>query len=461
MTDSTNKEAQVIGLCLTYRNVALEAVEKLPAQAFQSWRMRNLFEGIGEALKQGKEADMVSVPSAAPPVENFTQADKTHACIELSSDDSMLRVANKFEPIYQLRDGWRRFEFVKIMNLSLGEAQKEEVGFNELISSHSEALNQIDTEHEKRKELSEQTADAIKEVEMQAEAGGVIGLRTSLTALDKVTGGLQQGQLIIVAGRPGMGKTVLGMNIALSVSNSEPVMVFSLEMTDTELVKRAVVSESNLTMQDVFQGQLNDERLEEFRTAAGRLEKRKLIIDDYSYHLDEIAFSIRRQQLQTGVRLVVVDYLQLIRGYKGRSDTETIKDITHLLKELAKQLKITIVLLSQLNREVEQRPRKIPQMSDLKQSGSTEEDANIIVFCYRPEYYGIEAFDDNEMSQGLADLIVAKNRNGRTGAVRCKFEGHKARFLDRVKESPEPFHETSEPKTLGTNEIGGDSDLPF
>ncbi|WP_374420787.1 replicative DNA helicase [Chromobacterium sp.] len=258
----------------------------------------------------------------------------------------------------------------------------------------------------------------------------VTGVPTGFVDLDAKTSGLQAGDLIIVAGRPSMGKTAFSMNIAehVAVEQHLPVAVFSMEMGGAQLVMRMLGSVGRLDQHTLRTGKLGDDDWQKLTYAIGKLSEAPMYIDETAALTAlEVRARARRLARQHGGKLglIVIDYLQLMSG-SGRGDNRTAElgEISRGLKGLAKELQVPVIALSQLSRAVEQRPNKRPMMSDLRESGAIEQDADLIVFMYREEYYNPE----NQEVKGLAEAIIGKHRNGPTGAVRLAFVGKYAKF---------------------------------
>jgi replicative DNA helicase len=271
----------------------------------------------------------------------------------------------------------------------------------------------------------------IEDVERRMQNGSdVIGVATGFTDLDKMTSGLQPGDLIIVAGRPSMGKTSLALNMAefVAIDRKLPVAVFSMEMASTQLTTRLIGSVGRVDQHKMRTGQLDDDDWEKLTDSLGQLNDAPIFIDQGSaLNSYEVRARARRLQRQAGqLGLIVVDYIQLMSPPGGRQSENRateISEISRSLKSLAKELNVPVVALSQLNRSVEQRPDKRPVMSDLRESGAIEQDADVIMFIYRDEVYNPESPD-----KGLAEIIVAKQRNGPIGRVKLTFLGKYTRF---------------------------------
>lgn len=322
------------------------------------------------------------------------------------------------------------------------KAESGDADYSELQAEAEAGLFKLSAEVYKKDEktLLQQIKETTEQLERAMEQKGLLGLPTGIDSLDRVTGGLQKGNLIIVAGRPGMGKTALALKFTLtSLNYNVPTYFLSREMTDSELIRRLVAMRSTkLDMTPLFIRPMTKTEMNQWHKDIAYVEKMPLVIDDSSATISEVILRAKRA-IRNGVRLVVIDYVQLLKGSDKKADPRVqTTEITRELKQLAKSTNVPVVLLSQLSRSVESRGgSKMPQLSDLKESGSIEEDADVVMMLYRPEYYDMETFPDGEDSQGLADIDVAKNRAGRTGLVRVKYIGSKVLFKSRTEEPPE------------------------
>lgn len=274
------------------------------------------------------------------------------------------------------------------------------------------------------------TADRIDQLFSRDNQSDVTGVPTGFADLDSMTSGMQGGDLIIVAGRPSMGKTAFSLNMAENVAldTGLPVAVFSMEMASTQLAMRMIGSVGRLDQHRMRTGKLEDEDWEKLTTALGKLNEAPIFIDEGAgLSSFDVRARARRLHRQTGkLGLIVVDYLQLMAapaGRQGENRATEISEISRSLKALAKELDCPVVALSQLNRSVEQRPDKRPVMSDLRESGAIEQDADVILFIYRDEVYNPDSAD-----KGTAEIIIAKQRNGPIGRVRLTFLGQHTRF---------------------------------
>jgi replicative DNA helicase len=314
------------------------------------------------------------------------------------------------------------------------------------------ALSSSAVAENKEKTFGQSAAKAVEMAEAARKRGGIGGIATGLIDLDKKMGGLHPSDLLILAGRPSMGKTALATNIAFNVANSGiPAAFYSLEMSDDQLAARILSEQSEVASHKVRNGEMDDREFERYALASQRLADIPLYIDDTpALSVSGLRTRARRLKRQRNIGLVVVDYLQLMRGTstKGDNRVQEVSEITRGLKALAKELGVPVIALSQLSRQVEQREDKKPQLSDLRESGSIEQDADVVMFVYREEYYVGRAepsrrpdeaeskfnerlFNWNQQLQevaGKAEVIIGKQRHGPIGSVDLSFQGDFTKF---------------------------------
>ncbi len=315
----------------------------------------------------------------------------------------------------------------------------------------------------KAKSFSDATKEALAMAERALNSGGHLsGFTTGLESLNSKIGGLHKSDLIIVAGRPGMGKSALGTNIAFAAaqrflrdaedgiepakSAGAPVALFSLEMSADQLATRILAEESGISSENLRMGKISQQEFRHLARAAAELQNLPLYIDDTpGLTIAALRTRARRLKRQKGVGVIVVDYLQLLQGTGRNANDNRVNEISEIsrgLKQLAKELEVPVIGLSQLSRAVEQREDKRPQLSDLRESGSIEQDADIVLFIYREDYYlaAKQPADDHpdidkwreemDRAYGRAEVIVAKQRHGSTGKVRLKFDSRITKFSD-------------------------------
>jgi replicative DNA helicase len=330
---------------------------------------------------------------------------------------------------------------IKISSEIIEESYDETTDVFDLLDKAESKLYEVTQGNIKRSSETAQSLviQAKKRIEEIANKEGLSGVATGFEKLDKVTSGWQPSDLIIIAARPGMGKTafVLSMARNMAIDYNQPVAVFSLEMSSVQLITRLISSETGLSSEKLRTGKLEKHEWEQLSVKVKNLEKAPLYIDDTpSLSIFDLRAKARRLSSQHGIKLIIVDYLQLMTaggGGKGGSGNreQEISTISRNLKALAKELSVPVIALSQLSRAVETRgSSKRPLLSDLRESGAIEQDADIVSFIYRPEYYKIDEWDDEERSPtaGQAEFIIAKHRNGSLENIRLKFIGNLGKF---------------------------------
>lgn len=263
---------------------------------------------------------------------------------------------------------------------------------------------------------------------LQQNRGALVGVPTGFTDLDKLTGGLQKSDLVILAARPSVGKTAfaLGMAYGAAVLHGKTVGIFSLEMSAEQLVQRLLSTETGVDSHRLRLGQIDDHEWDRISRAFGRLAEAQIYIDDSpGMSVMELRSKARRLQAERGLDLLVIDYLQLMQGRRSENRVQEISEISRGLKGIARELNIPVIALSQLSRAVETRADHHPLLSDLRESGSIEQDADVVMFIYREEVY-----DQNTENKGIAEISIAKHRNGPVGQINLRFFQKTARFAD-------------------------------
>ena len=374
---------------------------------------------VGESLESNSELNTVggleylgllaeSTPTAAN-IRGYAQIIRERSIMRNLVEVGTDIVDNALSP--QGRDAQQLLDESESKIFQIAEAGKNDrIGFTDI------------------KELLPQVAERIDQLFQRDNPSDVTGIPTGYKDLDMMTSGLQPGDLIIIAGRPSMGKTSLALNMCeyVSVDTGLPTAVFSMEMGSTQLVSRLIGSVGKLNQHKMRTGQLDDNDWEKLSYALGQLNEAPIFIDEGSaLNPYEVRARARRLHKQCGrLGLIVIDYLQLM-GSAGSTENRAteISEISRSLKALAKELNVPVIALSQLNRSVEQRPDKRPVMSDLRESGAIEQDADVIMFIYRDEVYNPETPD-----KGIAEIILAKQRNGPVGRVKLTFLGEYTKF---------------------------------
>jgi replicative DNA helicase len=433
---SIEAEQSVVGGLLLDNEALDKIADILSAADFYQHDHKLIFQHIAKLIERNRPADIVTV---AESLENTAELSAVGGIAYLGSlAQNTPTAANirRYAEIVRERAVMRKLVSVgsdiaesaynpngRDAQQLLDEAEAKIFQIAEGGKKNSEGFQDI-------KELLPQVAERIDELFSRDNQSDVTGIPTGFADLDKMTSGFHGGDLIIVAGRPSMGKTAFSINIAENVAldTGLPVAVFSMEMGATQLAMRMIGSVGRLDQHRMRTGRLEDEDWEKLTTALGRLNEAPIFIDEgaglSSFDVRARARRLHRQMGKLG--LIVVDYLQLMAapaGKQGENRATEISEISRSLKALAKELDVPVVALSQLNRGLEQRPDKRPVMSDLRESGAIEQDADLILFIYRDEVYNADSPD-----KGTAEIIVGKQRNGPIGRVRLTFIGANTRF---------------------------------
>lgn len=433
---SVEAEQSVLG-GLLLENEALDKIaDLLSAGDFYRHDHRLIFEHIAKLIEHNKPADIVTVAESLDNAAELSAIGGLAYLGALAQNTPSAANIRRYAEIVRERAVMR-----KLVEVGSGIAESaynpQGRDAQQLLDEAESRIFQI-AEGGKRssegfldiKVLLPQVADRIDQLFQRDNQSEVTGIPTGYTDLDSMTSGLQPGDLIIVAGRPSMGKTAFSLNIAENVAldTGLPVAVFSMEMGATQLATRMIGSVGRLDQHRMRTGRLEDEDWVRLTTALGRLNEAPIFIDEGAgLNSFDVRARARRLHRQTGkLGLIVIDYLQLMSGATGRQSENRateISEISRSLKSLAKELDVPVIALSQLNRSLEQRPDKRPVMSDLRESGAIEQDADLILFIYRDQVYNPDSPD-----KGTAEIIVAKQRNGPIGRVRLTFLGEHTRF---------------------------------
>ncbi|OSM01438.1 putative primary replicative DNA helicase [Magnetofaba australis IT-1] len=378
--------------------------------------LKDRLEKSGELEGVGGPAYLAEILNTVPTAANA----KSYA--RLVHDKSILRAlsAEAVSIVEQVQAGDRRVEDV------LDEAEQRIFQVSEGSSTRRASYHGV-------KDVLPAVFEKVEA--LMDDSRSVTGVSTGFLDLDKKLAGLQPSDLLILAGRPAMGKTALAMNIAANAAldHEEPVAVFSLEMSKEQLVMRLLASESRIDAQRLRTGHMQGDDYQKLTEAADRLAKAPIYIDDTpAVSITAMRAKCRRLKRERGIKLIVVDYLQLMRGATNVDNRVLeISQISQGLKAIAKELNVPVISLSQLSRTVESRTDKRPILSDLRESGSIEQDADVVMFVFREEYYK----QDNPDLKGRAELIVAKQRNGPTGTVMLTFLNEHTRFENFASEA--------------------------
>jgi replicative DNA helicase len=430
-------EESVLGALLLDQNAITNSIDILKAEYFYVEANEFIYRAITSLFRDGKPVDLLSVSDQLKKDGNFEMVGGLEKLVSLTS-----RITSAAHIEYHVRILSEKFiqrELIRVSTETLRDSYDDTMDVLNLLDRTETKFLEINDSSFKSDfhSMDSLLANTLKEIEAnQNSQDDAMGVVTGFNDLDARTGGFQKGTLLILAARPAMGKTALALTMArnMAVDFNKPVAIFSLEMTATELMSRLIAAESGIDAKKFkLKGELQDWEKEQLRSKTNALAHAPMYIDDNpGLTIFELRAKCRRLKQKYDIQMVFIDYLQLMSGgdtmKTGGNREQEISYISRQLKALSKEIGVPIMALSQLSRAVETRGgSKRPQLSDLRESGAIEQDADMVMFVYRPSYYGIDV--ENGMStEGLAKLIIAKHRSGEPGDVNLRFVERFVRF---------------------------------
>ncbi|MGB5173091.1 replicative DNA helicase [Eudoraea sp.] len=452
-------EEVVLGAMMIDKKGVDEVIDILHPDVFYKDAHRYIYEAIFKLFESSEPVDLLTVSMQLRKDEKLEVSGGDFYLVKLTQ-----KVASSAHIEFHARIILQKYiqrSLIKISSEIIEEAYSESTDVFDLLDNAESKLYEVTQGNLKR---SAETAQnlvilAKKKIEEISNKEGLSGVPSGFEKLDRLTSGWQPSDLVIIAARPGMGKTALTLSMArnIAVNSNIPVAFFSLEMSSVQLITRLISSETGLSSEKLRTGRLEKHEWEQLNVKVKALENAPLFIDDTpSLSIFDLRAKARRLASQHGIKMVVIDYLQLMTAggsQKGGNREQEISTISRNLKALAKELNVPVIALSQLSRAVETRGgSKRPILSDLRESGAIEQDADIVSFIYRPEYYKIDEWDDEERTptQGQAEFIVAKHRNGGLDNIRLKFIAQLGKF-DNLDDFDSPFEFQSKMNVDGDN----------
>ena len=472
-------EEVVLGAMMIDKKGVDEVIDILTPEAFYKESHQLIFQAIFSLFQKSEPIDLLTVSNQLKKDNNHERIGGDFYLISLTQ-----KVSSSAHIEFHARIILQKFiqrSLIKISNEIITDSYDETKDVFDLLDNAESKLYDVTQGNIKKSSESAQSLviQAKNKIESVSNKEGLSGVSSGFSKIDKLTAGWQQSDLVIIAARPGMGKTALSLSMAsnIAIINKIPLAFFSLEMSSIQLITRMISSETGLDANKLRTGKLEKHEWEQLNVRVKNLENAPLYIDDTpSLSIFDLRAKARRLVSQKDVKIIIVDYLQLMTtgaNIKTGNREQEISTISRNLKALAKELNIPVIALSQLSRMVEGRTSKRPLLSDLRESGAIEQDADIVSFIYRPEYYNIDTWDDNERSstEGEAEFIVSKHRNGGLGNIRLRFISTLAKFEDIEQyDSPYEFHskmnaaandDTFKSDTGNMDDSNDDNDLPF
>ena len=436
---SNEAEQSLLGAMMIYPSVAAIAYDQgLEAKDFYLDIHKRIYTAMQDISDAGKPIDVTTLVSRLQDLEQLNLVGGADYIIKLS--DTAISSANSsyYIDIIKRRAHLRRL--IETAELIAEDGFDTASDLDEVMDKAEREI--LNVTRSRRATDFKSSRDVVSNVmqelmKLRSMEGHITGVKTGYTDLDRVTNGFQRGDLIILAARPAMGKTAFALNLALNASfyNSGAIAIFSLEMPAEALMKRILSAKSAVESSKLRSGNIRDDEFNKLNEAANELMATKLFVDDSSnVKISEVFSKCRKLRSEHGLDLVVIDYLQLISG-SGRSSGDNrqqeISEISRSLKGLAREMECPVIALSQLSRSVETRPDKHPMLSDLRESGAIEQDADIVMFLYRDEYYNKdENSQEDAETTNTTDVDIAKHRNGATGRIQLAFQKNISAFYN-------------------------------
>lgn len=430
-------EETVLGAILLHSDAFLTVVGILSPDAFYRDNHKKIYNAAKILFEKGDPIDMMTVIAQLRKLGELEMVGGAFYITELTN--GLIQAANIKKHAMLIYEKYLQREMIRIGTETINSAYEDTTDVFELIEGNQKQVYSLMASQNGKevRTIAELGVQRLKDYNKKA-IDGLTGLGSGFESIDLITGGWQPKDLIILAARPAMGKTALALQIAknAAIKHETPVAIFSLEMSENQLTDRLISSETGIYQDKLLKRQLNQYDFEQLESKTINLFKAKIFIDDTAtLSINTLRSKAIRLKQTAGIGLIVIDYLQLMEGMKekGQNREQEISKISRGLKALAKDLDIPVIALSQLSRAVEGRPgnSKRPMLSDLRESGSIEQDADSVLFLYRPEYYGIEMDENNESTFGLCEVIFAKNRSGVTDTAKLTFNGALMKFSDR------------------------------
>ncbi|SDC69755.1 replicative DNA helicase [Shouchella lonarensis] len=424
-------EQAVLGACFLAGQAVTTASERLLPEDFYRVSHQRIYEVMLDLAERGEPVDLVTVTSTLQDRGWLDEIGGVTYLTDLANAVPTAANVEYYSKILEEKSLLRRLIRAATNIAKNGYASEEEV--DAILDEAEKAI--LDVSHRKNsgsfvsiKDVLVETYDRIEM--LQKTRGDITGLATGFSELDTMTAGFQRSDLIIVAARPSVGKTAFALNIAQNVATKSDVniAIFSLEMGASQLVTRMLCAEGNIDAQRMRTGALEEEDWQKLTMAMGALSRAGIYIDDSpGVKVSDIRAKCRRLQQEKGLGLILIDYLQLIQGHgrSGENRQQEVSEISRTLKAIARELDVPVIALSQLSRGVESRQDKRPMMSDIRESGSIEQDADIVAFLYRDDYY-----DKETENQNIIEIIIAKQRNGPVGTVELAFIKEYNKFVN-------------------------------
>lgn len=478
-------EEAVLGAIMLDKDALAVVLDILKPDSFYKEGHQRIYRAMLGLFEKTQPIDILTVTEALQKAGDLEAIGGAYYLVELTN-----RVASAANLEFHARIVAQKYiqrELIRVATKTIKDAFEDTTDVFDLLDEAEKGLfgiaqNNLNRSYESMSTIASKLIKLLEE--MRNKEDGLTGVPTGFTDFDRLTSGLQKSDLIIIAARPGMGKTSFILSLARNAAMDfkKPVAIFSLEMSNIQLVQRLISVEAEIPGHKMRNAKLEDHEWQQLSRTIERMSDAPIFIDDTpGINIFELRAKCRRLKMQHNIELVVIDYLQLMSGNSeggkgGGNREQEVSNISRSLKSLAKELSVPVIALSQLSRAVEVRGgMKRPQLSDLRESGSIEQDADMVAFIYRPEYYQIMEDEEGQSLKGIAEIIIAKNRHGATKSIKLRFMDEYAKFTDLETFSLAGFATDKNEKSNGApkpndgfnniisiqSKMNDDEDIPF
>lgn len=426
------EESVLAGILLEKSAMAVALATSLKPEHFYDERHSLIYKSCLDLFSQAIPIDMRTIVKQLKTNGHIELIGGMVYIVEVTTKSSS--AANIESHIRILQELYMKRMMITIASELQRDAYDDTISIFDLMDTAATKIYHLDIGKSTQRKILDMVTllnETIQNLQTKTTNNGLTGIASGFSLLDRITSGWQNSDLILIAARPGAGKSAMMLSIARYAARTIPVAIFSLEMSAIQLAERLISSDNSIENDKIRSGLLSEIEWQRIGSDPNKLSAAQLYIDDTpSISVNELRSKCMRLKQDKGLKMIIIDYLQLMKGDQGGNREQEIASISRALKNLAKELNVPVIALSQLSRAVEQRADKRPMLSDLRESGSLEQDPDMVIFLYRPEYYKIYQDENGMSTAGICEVDVAKHRSGGTGMVKVRFQKYFTRFVD-------------------------------
>lgn len=426
------EESVLAGILLEKSAMAVALATSLKPEHFYDERHSLIYKSCLDLFSQAIPIDMRTIVKQLKTNGHIELIGGMVYIVEVTTKSSS--AANIESHIRILQELYMKRMMITIASELQRDAYDDTISIFDLMETAATKIYHLDIGKSTQRKILDMVTllnETIQNLQTKTTNNGLTGIASGFSLLDRITSGWQNSDLILIAARPGAGKSAMMLSLARYAARTIPVAIFSLEMSAIQLAERLISSDNSIENDKIRSGLLSEIEWQRIGSDPNKLSAAQLYIDDTpSISVNELRSKCMRLKQDKGLKMIIIDYLQLMKGDQGGNREQEIASISRALKNLAKELNVPVIALSQLSRAVEQRADKRPMLSDLRESGSLEQDPDMVIFLYRPEYYKIYQDENGMSTAGICEVDVAKHRSGGTGMVKVRFQKYFTRFVD-------------------------------